>query len=200
MRGGGTGRTGVERMNVILLGPPGAGKGTQGAIISQQHGIPRIATGDLLRDAVKAGSPLGVRTKGYMDQGKLVPDDIIFGLIEEKLESREAQHGVIMDGFPRTIAQAEAVDRLLSSRGARVDYVLAFDVSEEELVRRMAGRAETDGRSDDTPETIRRRLDVYRETTEPLIAYYRKRDIVTHVEATGGIDQIAARVEEVLAA
>jgi adenylate kinase len=187
-------------MNVVLLGPPGAGKGTQGAIISQQHGIPRIATGDLLRDAVKAGSPLGMRSKAYMDQGKLVPDDIILGLIEEKLESREAQHGVIMDGFPRTIAQAKAVDRLLSSRGARVEYVLAFDVAEEELVRRMAGRAGTEGRSDDTPETIRRRLDVFRKTTEPLIAYYRQRDIVTHVEATGSIDQIAARVEEVLAA
>jgi adenylate kinase len=173
-------------MNVVLLGPPGAGKGTQGAIASEQHGIPRIATGDLLREAVK-------------DQGKLVPDDVILGLIEEKLASREAGNGVIMDGFPRTIAQAEAVDRLLYSRGARVDHVLAFAVPEQELVRRMTGRADVEGRSDDTPEAIRQRLDVYRETTEPLIAYYRKQDIVTEVAATGSIEDVAVRVAEALA-
>jgi adenylate kinase len=186
-------------MNVVLLGPPGAGKGTQGAIASEQHGIPRIATGDLLREAVKASSPLGMRVKRYMDQGKLVPDDVILGLIEEKLASREAGNGVIMDGFPRTIAQAEAVDRLLYSRGARVDHVLAFAVPEQELVRRMTGRADVEGRSDDTPEAIRQRLDVYRETTEPLIAYYRKQDIVTEVAATGSIEDVAVRVAEALA-
>jgi adenylate kinase len=186
-------------MNVVLLGPPGAGKGTQGAIASEQHGIPRIATGDLLREAVKASSPMGMRVKRYMDQGELVPDDLILGLIEEKLASPEAQSGVIMDGFPRTIAQAEAVDRLLSSRGGRVDHVLAFAVPEPELVRRMIGRAGVEGRSDDTPEAIRQRLDVYRATTEPLIAYYRKQNIVTDVEATGDIEDVAARVAEALA-
>jgi adenylate kinase len=183
-------------MYVILLGPPGAGKGTQGAILAERTGLPKIATGDLLRAAVKDGNLLGLKAKRFMDKGLLVPDDVIIGLIAGVLESGEARNGVIMDGFPRTVAQAEAVDRLLGDRNATVDHVLNFEVPRDELVRRLRGRAGTEGRSDDTPEAIQRRLEVYRKETEPLIAFYRDRGVLTVIQGTGSIETIATRVQE----
>src|SRR5207249_1339116 len=142
----------------VLLGPPGSGKGTQGALLARRLNAPKVSTGDLLRSAVRDGTPLGKRAKSYMDQGLLVPDEIILGLIEEVLASEAARGGVVMDGFPRTIAQAVAVDRLLAARGAgsgaRIDKVLSFEVPGDELVRRMQGRAGQEGRSDDTPEAF----------------------------------------------
>jgi adenylate kinase len=187
-------------MNVILLGAPGAGKGTQGALLSRRAGLPTVATGDLLRAAVKKDTALGRRAKRYMDQGLLVPDEVILGLIEDVLNSTEARHGVIMDGFPRTIQQADAVDQLLAGRGVQVDRVLTFEVPQEELVSRMLGRAAKEGRTDDTPETIRQRLQVYRQDTEPLVDYYRRRGLVTPVDATGTVAEVAERVERALAA
>ncbi len=187
-------------MYVILLGPPGAGKGTQGIILADRTGLPRISTGDLLRAAVHNATPLGHRAKQFMDQGLLVPDEVIVGLIAEVLERPEAANGIIMDGFPRTVAQAEAVDRLLVSRNAAVDHVLSFEVSKEELVRRLLGRQQAEGRSDDTPEAIERRLQVYRKETEPLVTFYRDRGVLTAIPGTGSIGTIATRVQEAVGA
>lgn len=183
-------------MNIILLGPPGSGKGTQGALLSQHTGLPRVSTGDLLRDTVERDTPLGREAKRYMDQGLLVPDTVILGLIEEVLASPEAAAGIIMDGFPRTAAQAEAVERLLAERQTAVDRVLSIEVPEDELVRRMMGRAKREGRDDDTPETIRQRFAVYAEQTAPLIAFYTERGLLTDVSGMGSVEEIAGRVRE----
>lgn len=183
-------------MNIILLGPPGSGKGTQGALLSEHTGLPRVSTGQLLRDAVERDTPLGREAKQYMDQGLLVPDTVILGLIEEVLASPEAGGGIIMDGFPRTVAQAEAVERLLAERQTAVDRVLSIEVPEDELVHRMMGRAKREGRDDDTPETIRQRFAVYAEQTAPLIAFYTERGLLTDVSGMGSIEEIAGRVRE----
>ncbi len=185
-------------MNLILLGPPGSGKGTQGALLARRAGVPRVSTGDLLRAAVAAGTPLGRQVQGYMDRGLLVPDEVIIGLLAGVLRSPEATGGMLMDGFPRTVPQAEAVDRLLAERGQRIDHVLLIEVPEDELVRRMLGRARAQGRSDDTPETIRQRLRVYEEQTAPLVAYYRARGVVANIPGLGSIDDIARIVAEAL--
>ena len=182
-------------MNIILLGPPGCGKGTQGELLATRTGILRVSTGDLLRDAVANGTDLGKRAKVFMDQGLLVPDDVIIGLLEEVLASPRAAGGVIMDGFPRTVAQAEAVDRLLAARGRRGDKVLFFAVDDEELMRRIEGRAAAEGRADDNPEAFRQRLVVYRKQTQPLVEFYRRRGDLTDIDAVGSIPEIAARVQ-----
>jgi len=181
-------------VDLIILGAPGSGKGTQGALLSTRLRIPKISTGDLLRAAVKDGTPLGTEAKGFMDQGLLVPDEIILGLIEEVLRSAAAAEGIIMDGFPRTLPQAEAVDRLLTPLRRQVDRVLLIDVDEEELIQRMVKRAEIEGRADDTPETIRRRQEVYREQTAPLIAFYDARGVVARVDGVGTVEEIAERM------
>jgi len=181
-----------------MLGPPGSGKGTQGALLSEGAKLPRVSTGDVLRNAVESGTPLGLEAKGYMDRGLLVPDEVIVALIEEVLALPEAEGGVIMDGFPRTVAQAETIGELLDTRGSAVDRVLSIEVPEEELVRRMLGRATEEGRSDDTPEAIQRRLEVYREQTEPLVSYYRERGVLVDVDGTGTVEEIARRVQEAL--
>lgn len=183
-------------MNLILLGAPGSGKGTQGSLLSTRLRLPKIATGDLIRAAMRDGTPLGRKAKEYYDQGLLVPDEVILGLIEEVLQSPDARRGVIMDGFPRTSGQAEAVDRLLHARDQQVDRVLLVDVPEEELVRRMTRRAALEGRSDDTIDAFRRRLAVYREQTAPLVAYYRERGLVTVVPGMGTVEEIADRVRQ----
>jgi adenylate kinase len=187
-------------VNLILLGPPGSGKGTQGALLAKRLGIPKISTGDLLRAAMKDGTPLGRQARSYYDKGLLVPDEIIMGLIEEVLASDAARRGVIMDGFPRNTAQAEAVGALLAARDARVDHVLNFEVSEDELVKRMLGRAAQEGRSDDTPETIRKRLAVYLEQTAPLVDYYRRQGRVHDIDAAGSVDEIAERIKAAVGA
>jgi adenylate kinase len=183
-------------MNIILLGPPGSGKGTQGALLSGHTGLPRVSTGDLLRDAAERDTALGREAKQFMDQGLLVPDTVILGLIEEVLVSPEAAGGIIMDGFPRTVAQAEAVEQLLADRRTTVDRVVCIDVPEDELVRRMMGRAKREGRDDDTPATIRQRFAVYTEQTAPLIAFYTERGLLTDVSGMGSIEEIAGRVQE----
>ncbi len=185
--------------NIMILGAPGSGKGTQGKILAGHLGIPQVSTGDLLRAAVKAGTPLGRQAKGFMEQGLLVPDDVIFGLIQEILDSPAAGKGVLMDGFPRTIPQAEAVDRMLKAKNARVDRVLLLDVDEAELVERLLARAAKEGRADDNLESIKQRLVVFREQTAPLMAFYEGRGIVSRVPGMGSIDEIAVRMREAAA-
>ncbi len=167
-------------------------------MLGDRRGLRKIATGDLLRSAVKAGTDLGIKAKFYMDQGLLVPDDIILGLIEEVLASPEAQRGIIMDGFPRTIGQAEAVGRRLAERGSRVDRVLSITVPRDELIKRMLGRAQQQGRSDDTPKAMERRLVVYEEETAPLIAHYREEGILAEVDGVGTVEDIASRIDQAL--
>ena len=185
-------------MFILLLGAPGAGKGTQGTILAQRLGLPKITTGDLLRAAVKAGTPLGREAGTYVDAGKLVPDAVILGLIKDQLAKPEAAGGAMLDGFPRTARQAELVDRTLAERGQRLNHVLLLEVSEEELVRRMHSRAGIEGRSDDTPETARTRLQVYQRDTAPLIAHYGQRGNVHRVPATGTIEEIATEIKRII--
>src|SRR5213078_2922047 len=179
---------------ILLLGAPGAGKGTQGKVLAERLGLPKITTGDILRAAVQAGTPLGKEAKRYMDGGKLVPDAVILGLIKDELVKPEATAGAILDGFPRTAAQAELVDRTLAERGQRLNHIVLLDVPEEELVRRMRGRAAHEGRSDDTPDAIRTRLQVYQRDTAPLIAHYAERGIVKRMPGVGGVEEIATEI------
>jgi len=183
---------------VLILGAPGSGKGTQGKILAERLGLSKITTGDILRAAVRDGSALGQEAKKFMDDGKLVPDNLILDLIKEELVKPGAKDGAVLDGFPRTAAQAELVDRTLGERGQRLTHVLLLDVQDEELVRRMHGRATLEGRSDDTPEAIRTRLQVYQRDTAPLIAHYAQRGVVHRVPGTGSIEQIADDIKRVI--
>ena len=178
---------------VIFLGPPGAGKGTQAARLAEELSFKKLSTGDILRDHVARGTPLGLQVKPIMDRGDLVPDDLILALIREELSDR-----VIFDGFPRTIPQAEALDRLLEETGTRLLGVVLVEAPEEELVRRLLKRAELEGRSDDNEETIRRRLQVYREKTEPLIQYYEKTGALRRVDGLGTPNEVYARIRAAL--
>ena len=185
--------------NVMILGAPGSGKGTQGKILADHLAIPQVSTGDLLRAAMKQGTPLGLKAKGYYDQGLLVPDELIFGLIQEILDSPPATRGVLMDGFPRTIPQAEAVDRMLAVKQARVNRVILLEVPEAELVQRLLGRAAKEGRADDNIESITQRLKVFQQQTAPLIAFYEGRGIVKRVDGRGDIDAIQQRMRQAAA-
>ncbi len=182
-------------MYILLMGAPGAGKGTQGNVLGEHLGIPKIATGDLLRAARAAGTELGRKAQTFMDQGQLVPDDIILGMVEAELAKPEAQRGAILDGFPRNLSQAEAVDALLAARGTQIDYVILLNVPEQELLQRLLKRADIEGRTDDDAATIHNRLQVYEQSTAPLIAYYSEQGKIHRIEATGSIEDIAARVQ-----
>jgi adenylate kinase len=183
---------------ILLLGAPGSGKGTQGLILSRRLGIPKIATGDILRAAMKDGTRLGNEAKRFYDAGKLVPDTVILELIKTELAKPEAQQGAIFDGFPRTAAQAELVDKTLATRGQRLNHALLLDVPEEELVRRLHARALKEGRTDDTPEAIRTRLLVYQQETAPLIAHFAVHGIVHRVPGLGSIEDIAVEIQRIL--
>ena len=185
-------------MRILLLGPPGSGKGTQGKLLSERLGVPAISTGDILRQAVKEGTPLGRQAQAIMASGELVSDDVIVELIRERIAQRDARDGFILDGFPRTVPQAEALEAMLSGNGDALSAVLNFSVPEPELVERMLQRARAESREDDRAETIRERLRVYREKTEPLIGYYRKKDLVADVPGVGTIPEITARVDNAL--
>ena len=182
-------------MDLMILGAPGSGKGTQGRLLAEHLGIPQVSSGELLRSAVSQRTPLGLEAKAYMDRGDLVPDRVIVGLIREILDA-DGGRGVLMDGFPRTVPQAEAVDRILAERGEQVDLVLLLDVEEGELVKRLLARASKEGRSDDNLESIRQRLRVYHRQTAPLIEYYERQGVVKRVAGTGVVDQIQARVRD----
>jgi adenylate kinase len=183
---------------ILILGAPGSGKGTQGKILAERLGLPKITTGDLIRAAMKDGTPLGLEVKKFYDEGKLVPDSVILGMIKDELDRPEAKDGAIFDGFPRTAAQAELVDKTLGKRGQRLNHILLMDVTEEELVRRMRARAQVEGRADDAPEAIATRLQVYQRDTAPLIAHYAQRGIVHRVPGTGTVDTIAGAIKRII--
>lgn len=185
-------------MFILILGAPGSGKGTQGKILAERLGLVKITTGDILRAAVKAGTPLGQDAKKYMDAGKLVPDALILDLIKGELDQPGATDGAVFDGFPRTAAQAELVDQTLGARGQRLTHVLLLDVTEEELVRRLQSRATLEGRTDDTPETVRTRLQVYQQDTAPLLGHYAQRGVVHRVPGTGSVDEIAGEIKRII--
>jgi adenylate kinase len=180
------------------MGAPGSGKGTQAALIVKELGLPHISTGDLLRAAVAAGSELGKQAKAVMDRGELVSDDIVLGLLEERLAADDAAGGFILDGFPRNIAQAEALDALLDRLGQPVDEALQIDIDEEQVVKRIAKRAALEGRSDDTEETVRNRLNVYAEQTAPVVDYYAQRGVLSRVLGDGSIEEVFERIRAVL--
>jgi adenylate kinase len=207
-------------MHLILLGPPGAGKGTQGNQLAQRLGVPKIATGDILRAAVRDGTELGREAQSYMDAGELVPDEVILGLVRDLLVQSDAE-GAVFDGFPRTVPQAESLEKILADTGRELDAVVVLSVPDEEIVRRMSGRR-TDPESgqvyhldhnpppaeiadkvvqrpDDREETVRNRLSVYAAQTEPLIEYYEGTDVpVHHVDGTRGIEEVQADILETL--
>ena len=183
---------------LLLLGPPGVGKGTQAQRLIDELGIPQISTGEMLRAAVAAGTPVGRQAKGYMDRGELVPDAVVIGVARERIAQPDARQGFILDGFPRTVAQAEALDRMLGELGMRLERCVALTADGEELVKRLLLRARKEGRADDNEETIRTRMKVYQDQTAPLVAYYRERGILAEVDGVGGIEEIAARVREAI--
>ncbi|MGY1621779.1 adenylate kinase [Geodermatophilus sp. SYSU D00965] len=185
-------------MRVVLLGPPGAGKGTQAQIIAGRLGVPAISTGDIFRANVSGGTPLGLEAKVYMDAGDLVPDEITVAMVKDRLAEADAKGGFLLDGFPRTIAQAEQLRTSLEDLGHALDRVLELVVDEEELVRRLSGRVmvvdgETVQREDDKPETVRHRLQVYREQTAPLSGFYEAEGLLARIDAIGAIEEVTAR-------
>jgi adenylate kinase len=212
-----TGRT----LRLVLLGPPGSGKGTQAKILLERYKIPQVSTGDMLRAAVRAGTPVGQAATWYMNRGALVPDDVIVGLVRERLAQYDCSCGYILDGFPRTVAQAEALEAMLKAFGTPLDHVISLEVGEDDLVARIAGRrtcrncgamyhvqfspsrvagvcdacgGPTYQRNDDKEETVRQRLQVYTKQTEPLVAFYRGRGLLRPVSGTGDMAEIAQRV------
>lgn len=181
-------------MRIVLLGPPGSGKGTQAALLSQRLGVAHISTGALLRAAVKAGTGLGLKASEYMDAGELVPDELMLGLIEERLGEDDVEPGFILDGYPRNLAQAESLDAVLERIGQPAQLALEVTVNEDEIVRRLASRAREEGRSDDTEEVVRNRLRVYAEQTAPVAGHYRERGLLKSVDGMGGIEEVNARL------
>ncbi|GAA1473766.1 adenylate kinase [Corynebacterium felinum] len=179
-------------MRIVLLGPPGAGKGTQAAILTEKLGVPHISTGDLFRANIGEGTPLGIEAKQYIDAGKLVPTDVTARMVESRLAEEDATNGFLLDGFPRTVEQANLLDAMLEKAGVTLDAVVEFRVDEDTVVERMLAR----GRADDNEETIRTRLGVYRDETAPLIDHYGERLIT--VEAVGTVEEINARTLEAL--
>lgn len=209
-------------MRMILLGPPGGGKGTQAKSLTTRFGIPQISTGDILRAAVKAGTEQGKQAKSFMDAGKLVPDEVIIGIIRERIQAADCQNGYLFDGFPRTEAQAEALDRMLADRGEKLNHVISIEVPDEALVARLTGRLtctqcgamyhvknmppKVEGvcdrcghqplivRDDDKEETIRQRLATYHGQTAPLIAYYQRKSLLRPIDGVGAVDEIGSRI------
>ena len=186
--------------NLLLLGPPGAGKGTQAVRLAAKLGVPHVSTGDLLRAAVAEGSPLGREAKSFMERGELVPDSVVIGVAVERIARPDAKGGFVLDGFPRTLAQAEALDGELARMGMQLDRCLALEVDEEQLIARLLKRAQIEGRADDNEATIRNRMRVYRAQTEPLVAYYRRKGVLRGLDGSGSIEAVERRIQEGLAA
>jgi adenylate kinase len=191
-------------MRLILLGPPGAGKGTQATRLVDKHGIPQLSTGDMLRAAVKAGTAIGQKAKAVMDAGQLVSDDIVVGIVADRFEEPDARKGFILDGFPRTVAQAEALERMMTQKGLKLDAVIEFVVDESALLSRIEKRAaETIAaggtvRADDNPDALKIRLDAYRAQTAPLIDHYRGTGLLRSVDGMQSIEVVSRQIDDVL--
>ena len=210
-------------MNIIMLGAPGAGKGTQAAVLCEHFGIPTISTGNMIREALKNGTEMGLKAKSYMDEGKLVPDEVVIGIVKERLSADDCKKGFILDGFPRTIPQAEALDNM----GVEIQHVINIDISDEKIINRMSGRraclncgatyhivynpskkegiCDTCGqqlvlRDDDKPETVKKRLSVYHDQTQPLIDYYKNEGILAEVDGTKDMEEVFQDIVNILGA
>jgi len=181
-------------MRIVLLGPPGAGKGTQAVQVACRFNAPHIATGDIFRANVASGTELGRAAQEYMDRGDLVPDDVVIAMVMERLAEDDCDGGFVLDGFPRTVNQAEALDRRLADLGAPLHAVLCIEAGEEELLRRLAGRAAAQHRADDAEQTIRHRLEVFAIKTRPLIDYYRHRRLLNMVDGVGRVEEVTGRI------
>jgi adenylate kinase len=190
----------AHMFNLILFGPPGSGKGTQSDNIVEKFGLLHLSTGNLLRQEITEKTPLGLEARNFMDKGQLVPDEVVIGMIDSCLEKHPDAKGFLFDGFPRTLAQAEALDKLLSLKKTGISKVLALEVSEDELVKRLVKRGETSGRSDDTNETIiRKRFSVYKNETEPVALYYDKQGKLERIPGEGSIDEIFQALSRAIA-
>ncbi len=185
-------------MKAILFGPPGGGKGTQAKFLVDKYGIPHISTGDILRAAVKEGTAMGEKAQSFMSKGELVPDDVIIGIIEDRIQQDDCKKGFLLDGFPRTIPQGEALDSMLDKIGAGIDHVLSIDVNDKELVDRLLGRAKIEGRADDNEETIKNRIKVYKDQTLPLKDYYQKKNVLREIDGIGAIEDITGRISKAI--
>jgi adenylate kinase len=212
-------------MNLVLLGPPGAGKGTQAKMMIDRYRIPQISTGDILRAALKERTPLGLKAKEYMDKGLLVPDEVVIDIIKDRLKEADCRNGYILDGFPRTVAQAQALDKVLAAMNSGIDHIISIEVDKGELIKRLTGRrtcrqcgrgyhvifdpplnkdlcdkcqGELYQRDDDNEDTVRNRLEVYDSQTFPLIQFYKEKNLVRSIDGQGGIQQIFDRIVKVL--
>ncbi len=181
-------------MNIIFIGPPGAGKGTQAKILSNKYKIPHISTGDMLRAHISEGTKLGKEAEKFVKAGNLVPDSVIVGMIQDIIQGDNAKNGFLLDGFPRNLTQKDALDKMLDEIGKPIDNVLVLKVPEMELVNRLLDRAKKENRSDDTEEVIKNRLKVYKESTEPIIHSYEKKDLVRYIDGVGSIEEISQRI------
>ena len=185
-------------MRIVLLGPPGSGKGTQAALLIKQLGIPHISTGAMLRNAAERGTELGLQAKALSDKGELVPDSVVSDVLEERLSHEDMRDGFILDGYPRNLVQASSLDIMLERLDQPVEEAILIDIEPEQIIKRIAKRAQEEGRSDDTEETVRNRLRIYTEQTEPVADYYAERGLLTRVLGEGGVDEIFQRILSIL--
>lgn len=185
-------------MRLILLGPPGAGKGTQAKVLIDSYGIPQLSTGDILRSAIAAKTPMGLAAKEVMDRGDLVSDDIVNGIVSERLDQDDCKAGFILDGFPRTIAQAQALDGMLDDKGMGLDRVIELTADADTLVARVINRSKESNRPDDNPEVIRNRLNVYKEQTAPLVEFYRSKGLLKTVDGMQPVEEVTAAIRRAL--
>ena len=185
-------------MRLVLLGAPGSGKGTQATRLKEHLQVPHISTGDLLRAEVAAGTPLGLQAKEVMARGDLVSDDILLGMLKDRLSREDTRAGFILDGYPRNLEQAAALDALLAGLGQKFDAAVQLVVDNEQIIERLAGRAQAEGRSDDTPESVRHRLNVYDEKTAPVVDFYRQHGQLTVVDGVGALDEVFTRIVEAI--
>lgn len=185
-------------MRIVLMGPPGAGKGTQAVVLAERLGVPHISTGDIFRANVAGGTPLGVEAKKYMDAGDYVPDSVTNAMVRDRLGQDDAAKGFLLDGYPRTVAQVDELADILAANGVALDHVVELTVDVDEVVGRLMKRAAEQGRSDDTEDVVRRRLEIYFDQTAPLIAAYEAQGLLTRVDGMGAVDEVTARVLGVL--